>query len=150
MSYTCKVCQPNKKFGNKFTFRNHISREHKVSGKFICMKCCTYLDSIGDLRKHQWAEHRESFKALFKTKTQRKQAKSLEKARTARSRKAALRRIEKASSWLALTKVNGASPVVQLEAKKQELTALELLHKLKHQRDFMVDVVNLIEGIVNQ
>jgi len=50
-----------------------------------------------------------------------------------------------------LIKVKLAEPVIDSNSNEtKELSARELLNKLKHQRNFIVDVVNLIEGMLNR
>jgi hypothetical protein len=95
-------------------------------GKVNCKKCGKTFPSFSPLRKHQWAFHREIFNNLRKPETIKKRIASLREAK--------------------LAKLNGSGPQVA----KGELSALELLDKLKEQQLFMNNVVSLISGILNR
>lgn len=101
------------------------------ANKIAHCKLCGGLPfaSLSEVRKHQWAEHRDIFKdknGSYKIgKITRKRSKDLVK----------------------MKKELEAIPVVRTEPGTGEMTVSQLMVKLKHQRDFMIDVVVLIEGL---
>lgn len=128
----CPTCKEN--FKDSLALRKHFNKEHRKSGKFYCISCGIPLGSLSNVRAHQWKVHREMFTNALKA---------------VRSKKAAIKR--KASKELISARgiTNGVAQATHVVVKK-EMTAFELLQKFQKQRDFMVDVVNLIEGMLNQ
>lgn len=126
--HICVICKKN--FKSKNTLNNHFSRIHTQKGKVYCRKCGILFNSLSEMRKHAWAEHRDMYKY------RKRSPETIAKYKATRA-------ANKIMKTQAIMVQSNGSP-------KPELTAFELLQKLKVQRNFMVDVVNLIEGMLNQ
>lgn len=87
-----------------------------------CKKCdqVRYFKTISELRKHQWRKHKELYTRMGEVREAKKQKKELVPI----------------VHVLQPTNPNG------------EMTVSTLLGKLKEQRDFMVNVVSMIENMV--
>jgi hypothetical protein len=108
--------------------------------RFRCKKCIgVSFRTISNLRTHQWAEHREAFASLTaarKTKQNRKKPKTKLADQNGNP--------------------NGSGEIVvslakvfrEIPAQMPTLTAANLLTNLKHQRDFLIDCCNMIEGMI--
>lgn len=119
---------------------------HKPPTKFRCRKCDNVsFTTITDLRKHQWSTHREAF------------AKLMEAGKLANNKKLKGRRSKGSSRWSKAQMAKYKSTMalrkqqeVYLNGTQNLMSAAQLLDKLKNQRNFMNDVVNLVEGIIKQ
>lgn len=103
------------------------------STMYNCRKCeNTKFTTINDLRKHQWSEHRETFAKLIQAgqKHNKKKGKWSKEQRARYKATMALRAQHEVY-------VNGTP-----------MSAAQLLDKLKMQRNFMNDVVSLVEGLI--
>lgn len=92
-----------------------------------CKKCGgRAFKDISSLRKHQWADHRESFKNLI----------------------VAAHKVDRKAVY------RQHKPLVKLEPVapngKRPLLASELLAQLQSQQRFIGDVVSLISGLISQ
>ena len=123
-----------------------------ASAPVRCKKCDTMWENFSALRKHQWKDHRESFQKLIdsgkvaasKQKGKKWSARQTKKYRATLAAKKASRELTKLEAEKVIAKVQKAvaEPV-------PELTARELLRRLKLQAEFMRDVVTLVEGMMS-
>lgn len=104
---------------------------------FHCKKCNNKpFDTIHALRKHQWTEHRDSYKNM----------KGPGKWSVAQRKKF---KISLAARKEARKELVRLEPILTNGFKK-EMTAAQLLTKLIQQKQFMNDVVQLVEGLIRQ
>lgn len=98
-----------------------------------CKKCDhAAFKTWSALRKHQWAAHRESYSKSSVGKKWSPEQKAKFKATLAAKR---------------LAKSTTEVSVIQ---QQPEMTARQLLAKLTSQRDFMVDVVQLVANLIGE
>jgi hypothetical protein len=100
--------------------------------RVYCKKCpeSKGFNGLSSLRKHQWAVHSESFANNFKTGPRHKTVREYKK----RDKEAVVPTV----------KLIGEAELPELI---KEMTVSELLHKLRDQKNFLNDVVALIEGL---
>ena len=115
-----------------------------------CKKCNSTFKTLSELRAHQWAAHREMYANAIKASRSKKYALRAKKALAIK------KNLAKAEENLTLAeaKLNGPAVLIahsSLDGKiDSRMTVLELLAKLSKQRDFLKDVVDLIEGVARQ
>ena len=114
-----------------------------------CKKCNSTFKTLSELRSHQWAAHREMYANAIKASRSPANRTKIKKSWIARKAKA------EAEKNLALTETKLNDPVLiahsSLDGRiDSRMTVLELLAKLSKQRDFLKDVVDLIEGVARQ
>ena len=157
----CKQC--GQTFPSMSAVRLHQIAEHgsrsgprrgnayKSKFKPHCVKCNKWFKDLSNLRKHQWAEHPKMFSNLKKVA-----AESAKKRWAAKKGEVQIARPETVRGFLLdngmqleeLAALN--LPAVPQNGNHQfrDMPASQLLVKLKSQRDFMIDVVNFLEGIL--
>lgn len=103
-------------------------------GSVHCKKCeqRPSFRTISALRRHQWAMHKGAFERNHWTKEQREKF---------------------AATWEAKRSNLASGELVvhtglEIPQPQKEMTAKELIERLKIQRGFLIDVVALVEGMV--
>lgn len=99
-----------------------------------CLKCNNKeFPDISSLRKHQWAEHKKMFQNA---------GKPTKKAKWSRAQRAKYKATIAAKNGSVRGFLNGAIP------NNKEMSAREVLDELKKQRDFMNDIVDMVENLI--
>ena len=103
-----------------------------------CTKCDGIeFPDISSLRKHQWKEHKNIFKNTGKPLSKKAKWTKERRARQAET-------IAKRNGHHIPNSVRGFLNGVI----KPEMSAIDVLERLKEQRDFMNDIVDMVEGMI--
>lgn len=108
-----------------------------------CKQCkdTPEFPDIATLRKHQWEHHKKMFKQVGRN--------LIKKSGWTRAQRAKYRATIAKKNGHGVTSVRGfLNGVTSNKHITSEMSALEVLDELKKQRDFMNDIVDMVENLI--
>lgn len=151
----CQKCDAE--YTGTGALKHHIKQQHPEmfnDGGFMCFQCFIAFKTMSDVRKHQWDTHKNQFNGLVQSSKSRKKHPLTGRRRSKRSI-AQFKATIAAKRLVASKELTVRQHLTTLTSSPNgntpgQLSATDLLAKFKEQRDLMITVCNMIEGVLNQ